>query len=91
VHSAGAFFIAREDEMVIRKGTFTVRYMDRDHEEHFTTGTALENEKAAHIAAQRYVGNSAGARLFAGEKTTVYGPGDGTTSVMVQEDIDFSE
>ncbi len=70
--------------MITRKGTFTVRYMDEDREEHFAT------EREAHIAAQDHVGNRSAARCFPNENTYLYGPGDGTTSVMVREDVDFA-
>ncbi len=69
---------------IIHKGTFTVRFMDSDTEQHFAT------ESEAHIAAQDYVGNNSGLRISPNEKTYLYGPGDGTTSVMVREDVEFT-
>lgn len=69
---------------IIHKGTFTVHFMNSD------TRKTFQTEAEAHAAAQEYVGNRSGLRLFPGEKTTVYGPGDGTTSVMVREDTEFA-
>ncbi len=70
-------------------GTFTVRYMDEDREEHFSGESALMNEHRAHTAAQNYVGNRRWSRPFPVEKTYFYGPGDGTVSVMIREDCEF--
>ncbi len=70
--------------MAIRhKGTFTVRFLNSDTSKTFSTAAE------AHIAAQDYVGNNAGLRISPNEQTYLYGPGDGTTSVMIREDIEF--
>ncbi len=70
--------------MIIHKGTFTVHFMDSDTSKTFAT------EAEAHKVAQDYVGNRSYARISPNEKTYLYGPGDGTTSVMVREDIEFA-
>ena len=41
-------------------------------------------------AAEDYCGNSVYTRLHISEKTRLYGPGDGTTSVMVKQDFTFA-
>lgn len=70
--------------MIIRKGTFTCRFINSDTAKTFST---LEEAKAA---AEKYCGNSSCSQPFPNEKTTLfYGPGDGTTSVMIREDIEF--
>jgi len=69
---------------IIRKGTFTVHFMDSNTEKQFPT---LESAMAA---AEAYVGNRSYAKPFRDEPTMLYGPGDGTTSVMIREDVDFT-
>ena len=41
-------------------------------------------------AAEDYCGNNVFAKPIEREKTRFYGPGDGTTSVMVRQDIAFN-
>ena len=41
-------------------------------------------------AAERYVGNNNYVKPFPTENTRLYGPNDGTTSVMVRQDVDHS-
>lgn len=40
-------------------------------------------------AAERYVGNRVYTRPFKEENTRLYGPGDGSTTVMVRQDVHF--
>lgn len=70
--------------IIIRKGTFTVRTLDTDHEHKCTS----LNE--AQLVAATIVGNQSYARPFASEHTYLYGPGDGTVTVTIMEDIDFA-
>jgi len=69
--------------MIIRKGTFTCRFMNSD------TSKTFPSLEEAMKAAEQYCGNSSCSKPFPQENTFFYGPGDGTTSVMIREDIEF--
>ena len=71
---------------ILRKGTFTLTFLDENNREE-TYATLPE----AHAAAQRHVGNRSYARPFAHEPTFLYGPGDGTTTLMIREDVEFTD
>ncbi len=68
--------------MIIRKGTYFVRFMDSDETR---AGLTLAE---AQRAAEEFCGNSSYSRI-PGENSFLYGPGDGTVSVMVREEIEF--
>lgn len=53
------------------------------------TETTVNTRDEAHAMARHHVENSAGAKPFPSEDTWLYGPGDGTTSIMVREEIDW--
>lgn len=72
--------------MIIRKGTFTCYFTDEGNRHE----TFQSLEQALGCAA-RYVGNSRYSKPFATEHTYLFGPGDGTTCVMVREDVEFAK
>jgi len=47
------------------------------------------NKEAALKAAEKYVGNNRYNKMFPNENSYIFGPGDGTTSCMVRQDIEF--
>lgn len=53
------------------------------------TQKKFESFEKACEAAEDYCGNGVYTRPFPEEETRLYGPGDGTTSVMVRQDISF--
>lgn len=58
---------------------YTVYYTNSD------TTREVDTLEEARELAEKYVGNSSATRPFPEEGTYLYGPGDGTTSVMVRE------
>lgn len=64
-------------------GKWLVRFMNSETEREFGT------EQEAVACAEKYVGNKMQVKPFKDEKTYLYGPGDGSTSVMVREDIEL--
>jgi len=70
---------------VKRLDTFTVHYLDCNVEVQFP------NKELALDAARCYVDNNAYAKPFANDDVYLFGPGDGTTSVMVRQDVEFEE
>lgn len=58
---------------------YTVYYTNSD------TTREVDTLEEARKLAEKYVGNSSATKPFPQEDTYLYGPGDGTTSVMVQE------
>ncbi len=52
------------------------------------TERILDTKEAAMELAASYVGNTACASIFGG-KQLIYGPGDGTTSVIVRAEVEF--
>ena len=69
--------------MIIHKGTYTVRFMDNN-----TSRTFASLQEAQEVA-EEYCGNGSYNKPFPAENTFLYGPGDGTTTVMIREDIEF--
>jgi hypothetical protein len=66
-----------------RLGTFTCHFVNSNTEKQFPSlQEALD-------AATQYVGNRSYTKPFPRESTYLFGPGDGTTSVMVREDVEF--
>lgn len=70
--------------MIIKTGKYTCYFLNSDTEKTFDT---LAEAKRA---AEKYVGNNKAANIF-GDDDFLYGPGDGTTSVMVRPEITFDE
>ncbi len=68
--------------MFIHTGTFFCRFMDSDTQKDFPS------LREAQDAAAAYVGNNSYSKL-PNQNTYLYGPGDGTTSVMVREHVRF--
>jgi len=68
---------------IVHKDTFTVYFLNSDTEKQFA------GKPEAMAAAMVYVGNSSYAKPFPNEDTYFYGPGDGTTSVIVRRDFEF--
>lgn len=67
-----------------RLETFTCYFIGEDNrEEHFP------NKAAAMARAAGYVGNWSYAKPLKNDEVYLFGPGDGTTSVMVRQDVDF--
>ena len=61
---------------------------------HFTndgTNKTFPNKEAAMQAAADYCGNNSWRKIWKDEETYIFGPGDGSTSVMVRQDIDFTD
>ena len=71
--------------MIIRKPSFTCHFLNSGTEKSFST------RAEALAAAEQYCGNRSYARPFPAEETYLFGPGDGTTSVMVRQDIEFAD
>ena len=69
---------------VIRKQTATCYFVNSGTERNFPS---VED---ARTFAENYVGNRSCNKPFPNEDTYMYGPGDGTTSVMVRRDIEFT-
>ncbi len=67
---------------VIRKNTFTCHFLEDDREQQFPSC------EAALGAAREFVGNNRFVKPFACDDTYLFGPGDGTTSVIVRQDFD---
>lgn len=63
---------------------WVVLRMDRADGDDKTEAPAHESVGPAIARAERIVGNRAGACPFPDRSTYLYGPGDGTTSVMVR-------
>lgn len=66
-----------------RLGTFTAFFLNSD------TQKSFPSLKEAQDAAEQYCGNNVYSKPFPGEESYSYGPGDGTTSVMIRENIEF--
>mgnify|MGYP001612652923 CR=1 FL=1 len=70
---------------IIKKPTFTCYFMNSDTEKQFPSlAEAL-------VAAEKYCGNRRYAKPIPQDEIYLYGPGDGTTSVMVRQDIEFTD
>lgn len=63
--------------------TYTVQFLKSG------TSKQYPSKVAAHEAAAEYCGNDRYVKPFRDEDTWLYGPGDGSTSCMVQQDFDF--
>jgi hypothetical protein len=70
---------------IIHKPTFTCHFVNSDTEKQFP------DKASALAAAEAYCGNRSCVKPFPREETYLFGPGDGTTSVMVRQDIEFSD
>lgn len=68
---------------IVKKGTYEVYFLDSETSK---GGLTLEEAKQK---AENYCGNSSFTEIH-GDGTLLYGPGDGTSSVMVREEIEFS-
>ena len=64
------------------KETFFIRFLNSDTE---ITGLTLSEARAK---AEAYVGNSRATKMFPNEESYLYGPGDGTSSVMIRQEWD---
>lgn len=71
--------------MIVRSGKFIVSFVGSDEVIKF------DSLGSARTYAEEYVGNKSAARPFKDESTYLYGPGDGTTSLVVREDCDIQE
>ncbi len=69
--------------MVVRTGNYICIYYDTDKKEIFST---LDE---ARQAAEKYCGNNVYNKPFPDEETYLYGPGDGTTSVIIRAEVHF--
>ena len=69
--------------MIVHTGTYFCHFVESKTTKDFPS---LE---AAQQAAVEFVGNSSYAKPFPRENTYFYGPGDGTTTVMVREHVRF--
>jgi hypothetical protein len=75
---------SRGDKMIKRLETYTCYFVnENDREEHFPDAAS------AHARAQAVVGNRSYAKPFKTDNVFLYGPGDGSTSVMVRQDFEF--
>ena len=68
---------------IILKDTYTCYFTNSGTEKTFPS--LLEAKKAA----ENYCGNKVYVKPFSDEETYIYGPGDGSTSVMIRQDFDF--
>jgi hypothetical protein len=68
---------------VKRLETYTCYFLNSNTEKQYPT------REAALAAAERYVGNRRYAKPIPADDTYLFGPGDGTTSVMVRQDVEF--
>jgi hypothetical protein len=68
---------------IIHKSTFTCYFHNSDTEKQFPS--LAEAQKAA----ESYCGNNRSTKPFPDEETYLYGPGDGSVSVMIRQDIEF--
>jgi hypothetical protein len=64
--------------------TFTCYFINSNTEKQFPS------KEEAMEAARNYCGNNSYSKLFPNEETYIFGPGDGTTSVMVRQDVEFT-
>lgn len=69
---------------IIHKGTYFVQFMGEDDkiERGLTRAQAM-------ALAEKHVGNSSYIKPFPDDECYLFGPGDGTTSVMVREEVEF--
>ena len=81
LHAHGCSQRGGETVTITKTGRFFVFFMDSGQTLYF------DSEAEAHKVAQAYVGNSAASQPFPNENTYMYGPGDGTASVMVREEL----
>ena len=71
--------------MIIRQKTFTCYFLNSNTEKQFP------NREDALNAARVYCGNNSYTKPIKADEVYLFGPGDGTTSVMVRQDIEFSD
>lgn len=69
--------------MLKKLATFTCYYTNSDTKKQFPS--LVEAQQAA----SDYCGNRSYAKPFTHEETYLYGPGDGSTSVMIRQDVEF--
>lgn len=65
--------------------TYTIQFLKSGTEKQFP------NKVAAHEAAAEYCGCNRYTKPFRDEETWLYGPGDGSTTCIVQQDFDFED
>jgi hypothetical protein len=71
--------------MIRHKTTYTCHFVDTQ------TDTPCANRDEALRMAAAHVGNWSYTKPFPREETYLFGPGDGTTSVLVRQDFDFAD
>lgn len=71
--------------MITRLHTFSCYFVNENNRQE-----RFNSLREAMLRAEKYVGNRSYARPIPNENTFFYGPGDGTTSVLIREDIEFS-
>jgi hypothetical protein len=64
---------------------FTIYYFDTN------TEATFPDKASALKAAQDYVGNNRPTKPFPNEETYLYGPGDGTCTLMIRRTLDEDE
>lgn len=69
--------------MIIHKDSFTCYLIASGREKHFPS------LKEAQAFAKKFCGNDVSNKPFSEEETYLYGPGDGTTSIMIRQDVEF--
>jgi mevalonate pyrophosphate decarboxylase len=70
---------------IVHKKTYTAFFLDSD-----TKKENIESLEKAMEIAEEYCGNNAYFKIPS-ENTYFYGPGDGTTSAMIKQDINWEE
>jgi hypothetical protein len=71
--------------MIIHKNTFTCYFTNSNTQKTFPSLWEAQQ------AAEAYCGNASWRKPFPREETYLYGPGDGTTSVMIRQDFEFAD
>lgn len=70
---------------IVYKDTYTVYYLDSNTQRDGLTATE------AHTLAAQHVGNRSYSKPIPTDETYAYGPGDGTTSVIIRREWEFSD
>lgn len=70
---------------IVRLSTYTCQFLDEDREQQFPS------RDAALAAAAQHVGNWSYAKPIPADNVYLFGPGDGTTTVMVRQDFEFAD
>ena len=69
---------------ILRKETYTAYLVNEDNKEH-----QFPSKDEALKFAREYVGNNSYSKPIPKDDVYLFGPGDGTTSVMVRQDVEF--